>query len=120
LTLALLLHALTPAVEPADPAGLPGAPPSPLLVRVVDILRRALGDPDRSSALSSHWSLHPEGMATTINILVKENSGFPVVWVFDPYDAMNGVLFVVVRHTGQVAAILDDIAVRRRAAQARK
>lgn len=90
----------------------PSSTPPPLTpVRdfVFERLRAAFGEPHRIVGTDRHWALRPVEYAAAIHVLCNGKDDFPILWVFNPHDAKDGVRHTVIRETTEVDALVAGI-----------
>jgi hypothetical protein len=89
---------------------------SPLHPFVVERFRNAFGNPDREEGKDRQWSLRTIAAIAAVNVLINGNSEYPMVWVFDPHDANDGVVSLRIKEESQVAPLIILIQERVKAA----
>jgi hypothetical protein len=91
---------------------------SPMHARVLERLREAFGPPNRRvDGRSINWSLR-EGVAnTSVNLVLSSDEEFPIVWIFDPRDPLNGVTANAVLDDATLTEVIANIQRRVRGGQ---
>jgi hypothetical protein len=64
---------------------------SPLHPAVYEQFRVAFGAPHKVVGKNHQWSLRRLSYIAAVNVLVNGSTEHPVVWVFDPHSAGDGV-----------------------------
>jgi hypothetical protein len=82
---------------------------SVLFNAIVRHFTKAFGDPHRIVNGDCNWSLGRFAAPSSVNVLVNDGRGKPVVWVFDPHDPTNGVCHHELTGEAQIAPLVADI-----------
>jgi hypothetical protein len=92
----------------------------PLLEYIHSRFREQFGDPNTTLARDSQWSLrgHSDPRAPSIFVLVNGSHEKPAAWIFDPYDAIDGVWKSSISAEADVDRAVEEV--RRRLAVAAK
>ena len=53
-----------------------------------------------------HWSFKPAPLGAAINVVLDRSGDKAVVWVFDPYDANDGVFSATIMNENQIEEII--------------
>ena len=83
--------------------------PSPLHAYVHGLFREHIGDPTHTVSHDDHWALRPIPAALAINVLVNGGHQNPVIWVFDPYERLDGNSRTAVSVNGDADAVITQI-----------
>ena len=90
---------------------------SPTHCIVHELLSEALGPPATVLGRDDHWSVSPYPKGPPINVLLNGSRDVPVVWVFDPHDYDDGVIYEFVQNEADVQRIVESILLRVKRAQ---
>ena len=108
-------------MSPTPPEGAPAPsepPRSPLHPAVYEKFREAFGAPDKIVGKNHQWSLRRLSYLAAVNVLVNGSTEHPVVWVFDPHTAGNGVSETPILRVEDIAPLIVSIVDRVRSAGA--
>lgn len=81
----------------------------PLRARILDEFTKAFGPRTTREGNDAHWSLRAFQYVAAVNILVNGSSNHPVVWIFDPHDALDGIHSESMEHESQIAPLIAMI-----------
>jgi hypothetical protein len=69
----------------------------------------AFGQPYRTFGKDACWELWASPAAAPLNILANGSPQFPVVWVFDPHDAEDGVRHFEIRSDADLNPVIEHV-----------